>query len=174
MKNLPPNCNWKITLLEQLAASCSNTLFAKDLKPESQVGIHLAIFVEPYLTFLLQGKKTIESRFSVNKHAPFERVRKDDILIIKKTSGPVCGLCKIAHVWYYRIDSSTWPEIERHAEALCMDGSAFWERKKAASFATLMQIEDVHRIQDFSIDKEDPRSWVVVRSTTPPNQGVLL
>ena len=29
--------------------------------------LHLGIFSEPYLTFILNGEKTIESRFSKNK-----------------------------------------------------------------------------------------------------------
>jgi hypothetical protein len=171
--NSPQNGNWKLDLLGRLLTLCSDTPFADAFATNGSVGIHLAIFVEPYLDLLLQGKKTIESRFSVNKHAPFEQVRKGDILVLKKSSGPVCGLCKVANVWFYRLDPSTWPDIERHAEALCMDGSSFWEKKRAASFATLMQVEDVHRIEEFAIDKEDPRSWVIIKRTAPAEQGTL-
>jgi hypothetical protein len=167
--------DWKGALLDRLSDSCRNTPFAPAFtRSDSPVGIHLAIFVEPYLGFLLQGKKTIESRFSVNRHAPFEQVERGDILVLKKTSGPVCGLCRVGNVWFYRLDASTWPEIERFAEALCMDGSAFWEKKKAASFATLMQVDNVHRLEEFDIDKEDPRSWVVVRPTSSSEQKRLV
>ena len=171
--NSPPDGNWKVDLLTRLLTRCSDTPFADAFGTSSSVGIHLAIFVEPYLDLLLQGKKTIESRFSVNKHPPFEKVNKGDILVLKKSSGPVCGLCKIANVWFYRIDPTTWPDIERHAEALCMDGSLFWEKKKAASYATLMQVEDIRRIEEFAIDKEDPRSWVVIKRNSPVGQGSL-
>jgi len=167
------NGNWKLDLQARLLTLCSDTPFAHAFTTNGSVGIHLAIFVEPYLDLLLQGKKTIESRFSVNRHAPFEQVRKGDVLVLKRSSGPVCGLCKVGNVWFYRLDPSTWPDIERHAEALCMDGSSFWEKKRAASFATLMQVEDVHRIEEFAIEKEDPRSWVVIKHTTPAGQGTL-
>jgi hypothetical protein len=166
--------NWKRTLIDRLSAVCRDTPLAQALGNETAVGVHLAVFVEPYLTFLLQGKKTIESRFSVNKHAPFEQVQNGDILVLKKSSGPVCGVCRVAHVWFYRLDPSSWTEIERYAEGLCMDGSAFWEKKKAASFATLMQVEEVQRIEEFAIDKDDPRSWVVIRRTPIEGQGTLL
>jgi hypothetical protein len=166
--------DWKRTLLDRLSILCGNTPFAHAFeRSDVSVGIHLAVFIEPYLTFLLQGKKTVESRFSINKHAPFGQVQAGDILILKRSSGPVCGLCKIASVWFYRLDAKTWPEIERFSEALCMDGSAFWEKKRAASFATLMQIENVHALEEFDIGKEDPRSWVVVRRTQPLDQGAL-
>ena len=169
-----PDTSWKHALIDRLARVCRDTPIAQALNDDDTVGIHLAVFVEPYLTFLLQGKKTIESRFSVNKHAPFEQVQEGDIIVLKKSSGPVCGVCRVAHVWFYRLDPNTWPEIQRHAEKLCMDDSAFWEKKKAASFATLMQVEDVRRIEEFDIDKLDPRSWVVVRKTSPEGQGRLL
>lgn len=45
--------------------------------------IHLGIFSEPYLTYMLEGKKTIESRFSKNKIIPYNQITKDDIVIVK-------------------------------------------------------------------------------------------
>lgn len=175
MDGLDPRQNggWKVDLLGRLATLCRDTPFEHAVAARSQAGIHLAIFVEPYLGLLLEGKKTVESRFSINRHPPFERVKTGDILIVKKAGGPVCGICKVANVWFYRLNPRTWPEIERHAEALCMDGSSFWEKKKAASFATLMQVEDVLRVEEFAIYKEDPRSWVVIRPTPPAQQGAL-
>jgi hypothetical protein len=45
---------------KKLAASSSSTTGA----------IHLAVFVEPYLSFLLDGTKTIESRFAMRRSIP--------------------------------------------------------------------------------------------------------
>jgi hypothetical protein len=171
---LPNKNNWKADLLVRLSMLCEETPFASAFKPESTTGIHLAVFVEPYLDLLMQGKKTIESRFGVNRHAPFEQIRSGDLLVVKKSSGPVCGMCRVTDVWFYRLDPDTWPEIERHAQALCMDGSTFWQKKKAASYATLMQVEDVCRLPEFAIDKEDPRGWVVIKDGISAAQGTLL
>ena len=46
-------------------------------------GIHLAIFVEPYLTYVLDGKKTVESRFSINRSPPYKKVKSGDIVFVK-------------------------------------------------------------------------------------------
>jgi len=170
----PKNKDWKFDLLARLSELCKETQFASAFRPESKTGIHLAVFVEPYLDLLLRGKKTIESRFGVNRHAPFEQIQSGDLLVVKKSSGPVCGICRVTDVWFYRLDPATWPEIERHSKALCMDGSAFWQRKKAASFATLMQVEDVCVLPEFPIDKEDPRGWVVIKDSVLAAQGTLL
>ncbi|MBS1852794.1 MAG: ASCH domain-containing protein [Acidobacteria bacterium] len=125
--------------------------------------IHLAVFIEPYLTFVLDGKKTIDSRFSVNRHPPFEQVRKGDLLVLKQSSGPVCGVCRVSNAWYYRLDPKSWSEIERYAAALCMDDSEFWKKKRDASFATLIRLENVVRIPEIAVNKLDPRGWVVLK-----------
>jgi len=166
--------NWKIALLDRLKDECADTPFADAFGERYAVGIHLAVFLEPYLTFLFCGQKTVESRFSINRHPPYEQVEAGDILVLKKSSGPVCGICRIKNAWFYRLDPNTWREIESFASALCMDNSEFWQKKRGASFATLMQVDSVHRITEFDIDKLDPRSWVVLRRTPPEGQGTLL
>ncbi len=167
--------DWKAALLRTLEKSCAEGPFGEAFEDGagSAAGIHLAVFVEPYLTYVLEGKKTVESRFSITRQAAFEQVKAGDIIVLKKTGGPVCGLCRVKQVWCYRLDPRTWPEIERFSEALCMDGSDFWKKKRAASFATLMQVENVRSLQEFKISKEDPRSWVVVRRGTQSGQRSL-
>jgi hypothetical protein len=163
-----PSTSWVDALLLQLQRKIAGTplfnTFDAILGNNPTNGIHLAVFVEPYLRFVLEGKKTVESRFSLNRHAPYEQVHNGDLLVLKKSSGPICGLCRVSHVWYYRLDPSSWAEIEGHAAALCMDESPFWANKRKASFATLMRIEKVMPVSDIPIDKGDPRSWVVLKN----------
>src|SRR5271166_6249805 len=89
---------WKLALLDRLRMACLDTPFADSLNGHDAVGVHLAVFVEPYLSFLLHGQKTVESRFSINKHAAYEQVGNGDILVLKKSSGPVCGTGRITNV----------------------------------------------------------------------------
>jgi ASC-1-like (ASCH) protein len=145
----------------------------KILAAESPNGLHLAVFIEPYLSFIFEGKKTIESRFNMVKQAPFEQVSPGDVLVLKRSAGPVCGICLISNVWFYHVNPNTWREIEGFAAALCMDKSPFWEKRKASSFATLMQIENAITIPDIFIDKVDPRSWVVLLASSNLEQPSL-
>jgi hypothetical protein len=138
-------------------------------------GVHLAVFVEPYLSLIFDGKKTIESRFNSAKHPPFEQVCAGDVIVLKRSSGPICGICLVSNVWFYRLDPKSWSEIETFASAICMDDSPFWaKKKKVSSFATLMRIEAVTRIPDIQIDKFDPRSWVVLSPAADQLRGHLL
>lgn len=143
------------------------------LANESPNGLHLAVFIEPYLSFVFEGKKTIESRFNMGKQAPFEQVSAGDVLLLKRSSGPICGICLISSVWFYRLNPNSWREIEGFAAALCMDESPFWQKRKASSFATLMRIENATKIPDIFIDKGDPRSWVVLRASANSEQPSL-
>lgn len=44
----------------------------------SPAGLHLAVFVEPYLGYILEGKKTVESRFGMRRSAPYGQVAAGD------------------------------------------------------------------------------------------------
>src|SRR6266540_3860586 len=54
--------------------------------------VHLAVMVEPYLSYILQGRKSIESRFSKNAIAPYLQIGPDDLVLLKLTQ--VSLLCR--------------------------------------------------------------------------------
>ncbi len=70
------------------------TYLADATRPRSQIGIHLAIFSEPYMSLVLSGEKTIESRFSRNRCAPYGEIGDGDIILLKEVAGPICGLVR--------------------------------------------------------------------------------
>lgn len=135
-----------------------------------EFAVHLAVFVEPFLGYILDGSKTIESRFSVNRCAPFERVSQGDVVLLKRTGGPVVGIVQVRTVWSYRLDESSWGLIRRQfTEALRAQDPEFWEHRRAASYATLMAIDHVLALKPIEWEKRDRRGWVVVRSVRQPS-----
>src|SRR4051794_13550693 len=62
---------------------------------------HLAILFEPFVSKILDGTKTIESRFHRVRCAPFGQVRDGDILFLKVTSGPLVALAIVTDVMYF-------------------------------------------------------------------------
>lgn len=136
--------------------------------------IHLAVFVEPYLQFILEGKKTVESRFSINLCPPHNRVRKGDVILLKKSGGAVVGVCQVTAVWFYELDPASWQTIRAEfSKALCADGSAFWKQKQGASFATLMKLTKVSRVPPVECDKRDRRGWVVLMGQGRPHTALF-
>jgi hypothetical protein len=127
--------------------------------------IHLAVFIEPFLQFLLDGRKTVESRFSVHRRAPYGCVQSGDLVLIKESGGPVVAVAEISEVWYYQLDKRTWEVIRsRFAKQLCVDDPEFWESKASSYFATLMQIGRVEKLDPLVCSKRDRRGWVVLDS----------
>ena len=77
------------------------TYLSDAARPTSRIGIHLAIFAEPFLSMVLSGEKTIESRFSRNRCAPYGEIYDGDIILLKEVAGPICGLALARRIWSY-------------------------------------------------------------------------
>jgi len=130
----------------------------------SDWALHVAVFREPYLTWVLDGRKRVESRFSQNQVVPFGEVNVGDIVALKRVGGPIVGICLVNATWSYRLDPATWPEIrERFGSLICADDEEFWLSRKAARFATLISLDHVRGVEDIDYPKSDRRGWVVER-----------
>jgi len=137
----------------------------------TRLGLHLAVFVEPYLQYVLDGKKTVESRFGIHRRPPFGHVREGDILLLKRSGGPVSGVCLVGQVWFYELDPKSWRKIKQEfSVSLCAQDPDFWHQRRAASFATLMLIKDVRTVTPFDIPKKDRRGWVMLKHPAPAQE----
>lgn len=134
----------------------------------SSRSIHLAIFVQPYLQYILDGSKTVESRFSTRRFAPYDQVKQEDIILLKEASGPVVGICQVSTAWFYELEEESWGEIKQnYTKELCAQDPQFWHDRQDASFATLIRISHVLQIKPFSVEKRDRRGWVILQSPPP-------
>jgi hypothetical protein len=153
------------TLSEAAARDCGWSQVLRDfaLGEVSTGALHLAVFVEPYLAYVLDGRKTVESRFSAHRVPPFGQLQRGDVLLLKRAGGPIVGICRVGGVWFYRLEPNSWSEIrDRFGRQLCVDNDEFWQDRSHASYATLMQLEDVRALDPVEIHKRDRRGWVVL------------
>ena len=126
--------------------------------------VHLAVLVEPYLRFILEGRKTIESRFSLKRIAPFNSVTKGDVVLLKRSSGPIVGICQLQSCWFYHLDPSSWSEIRgQYTKALCAEDPSFWETRRSAAYATLMRIGNVQEFPAIEYRRPNRRGWIVLQ-----------
>ena len=135
--------------------------------------VHLAIFNQPYLGFVLEGRKTIESRFSANRCAPYRQVSKGDVLLLKSAGGPIVGICLVENVWFYDLDPASWKDVKRFANDLCAHDPAFWSSREHANFATLMRVTHPTAIEAVGCEKRDRRGWVVLDRGRPQSRHAL-
>lgn len=143
------------------------------LAAETSQRMHLAVFHEPFLTLLLEGKKTIESRFSINRIPPYASVARDDLILLKRNAGPVVGLALAGDPGYYELDSAAWQIIRsRFAAAICAPDERFWAARARARYGTLIPIRAATLVTPFAVAKRDRRGWVTVE-TAPAQQATL-
>jgi hypothetical protein len=146
---VPLNSDWHRRLTSQL--------HAKNIG----VGVHLAIFVEPYLRAILEGKKTIESRFAVTRRPPYECVEPDDYILLKRSGGPVTGLAVAKSTRFYELSPQVLTELRRNfARQLFAQDDGFWEARADKQYATLIELEDPVAIEPLPIEKRDRQGWV--------------
>jgi hypothetical protein len=137
-------------------------------------GTHLAIMTGPYLDRLLDGTKTIESRFSRHRVAPFERVASGDVIFFKRAAGPITavGLAGIVH----HIDLSIVPlqkVADQYGAAIAPADASFWADQARARYATLVTMLDVIRTDPLPVQKRDRRGWVVLNHALMADQQLF-
>jgi hypothetical protein len=144
---------WETDIRAQVAA----TLGA------SASGLHLAVFVEPYLGWVLDGRKTIESRFSRRRIAPFQAVDAGDWLVLKRAAGPVVALCRVTAVAHVELEPALLAELRnRYARAMCAEDAEFWIARTAMRYASLLFLGERRLLASWRCGKQDRRGWVVL------------
>jgi len=124
---------------------------------------HLAIVAGNYLEKILAGEKTIESRFSLTRCAPFRCVSPEDIVWFKKPGTSILAEAEVQQVKFYEgLSPDDVYAIEgRYHEELRLDPS-FLQAKARSKYCTLIFLTGVRPVRPFRIEKKDRRGWVVL------------
>lgn len=163
---------WKDKVFKEVLKSLENEKNWIDIKNKlksgrNDFGVHVGIFAEPYLTLIIQGKKTIESRFSVNRISPYGRIFTGDIVLVKKAGGPIVGMFVAGEVEFYsRLNANKLKEIDKNfAEQICSTVNPnFWINRSTSKFATLINIDRFIKVEPFTINKSDRMAWSIVQN----------
>jgi len=125
--------------------------------------LHVAVMIEPYLQACLQGKKTIESRFSRRKIPPYGQVMSGDVILLKRSGGPIVGVCAVSDAWFYELDPISWNTIRTEYLTEIYANNDFLVGHENAVYATLMRIQNARSIKPFDFAKRDMRGWVILK-----------
>ena len=127
---------------------------------------HVAIFTPPFLDLILDGRKTIESRWSKMRCAPYGQVQVGDVVLMKRSGGLVAGEFTVAQVESF---SDITEELlhklaARYTKALCAEADEhFWDVRSGSRYGTLLAIASPIRYhRPFPYPKRDRRGWVVL------------
>jgi ASC-1-like (ASCH) protein len=124
---------------------------------------HLVVVKRPYLEAILQGQKTIESRFTRSKRHFFGRVLPDDKLFLKLSSGPVCATATVAAAKHFEnLTGRRILEIKQQYNDHIKGTDEYWRSKMGCGFGLLVWLKDVEPVEPVRISKKDWRAWVVL------------
>lgn len=152
----------RMSLLEQVELGLPQDVRDAYFGTDAHQGIHLAVMREPFLSFLMAGSKTVESRFSINRVDPFGRIAVDDLVLLK--AGAVVGAFVVEAVEFRELGSQGVAGVRDEFNDRIQADAAFWEAKEDARFASLIRVAKVRELPHFTVDKRDMRGWVVLRS----------
>lgn len=124
---------------------------------------HLVVLKQPYFDAIIEGRKTVESRFTKTKHPPFGQIAAGDKAFLKISSGPVCAVATVRKVKQF--EGLTPDKIEQLKEQYnkwILGTDEYWQSKRDCKYGVLVRLTDVRRIKPIYIDKRDWRAWVIL------------
>lgn len=138
------------------------------LKGENIVGgmkKHLAIMNRVAVEDILNGKKTIETRFSQHKIAPYGVISRGDLVYLKPPGEEVIGQFRVKKVFFFEgFDLNDLSDLRKKFGQQINAEEKYWEDKKDSNFGTLIFIGDCERFitSPIKIKKSDQRGWMVL------------
>ena len=132
---------------------------------------HLAILTPGWIELILDGSKTIESRFSKVRGLPFRKVDAGDTVYLKESGGLVLGQFTAGQVETFEdmTRSEVFDLFERYRDKIFPNVYPYFtmgtppDKWLASKHATLIHVADPVKFDvPFAYVKRDRRAWVVL------------
>lgn len=126
---------------------------------------HLAILAKKrkLLGLILEGKKTIESRWYQTKRTPWDNIKAGDIIFFKDSGEPVTARADVEKVLQFELADRPAEEIiKEYGKRICINSSKGLENK---NYCILVFLKNPKRITPFSVNKKGyglMSAWIAV------------
>ena len=125
---------------------------------------HIAILRQPFFDMILSGEKTIESRWSLNRVAPFERVKAGDVIWLKETSKDITARAIVKKVKFYNLTKDKADDIKsKYGKEIGTDKFEDWERYRNKKYLTLIWLKDIQKIEPITAPKSHGAGWLIIK-----------
>ncbi len=105
---------------------------------------HLAVLYREYIDRILAGEKTIESRLSMNRVAPYGKIEPGHTIYFKQSGGPIRAIATAGRIETFtdltpeRID-----EIRKEFNHGITGDDEAWAKKRHRRYGTLIWLDNV-------------------------------
>lgn len=125
---------------------------------------HIAILRQPFFNMVLNGEKTIESRWSMHKVAPYGKVSVGDEILLKETGKDVTAIAKVKDVKYYELTPKVVEEIRiKYGKQIGTDKFEDWKDTLQKKYCTLIWLKDVKQISPIKVQRSNGAGWIVIK-----------
>lgn len=125
---------------------------------------HIAILRQPFFNMVLSGEKTIESRWSMHRVAPYNKVKKGDLILLKETGKDVTAKARVGKVEYFELTPQKVEEIRLlYGKQIGTDKFKDWGSTLNKRYCTLIWLKDVERIDALKVPRSNGAGWIVLK-----------
>lgn len=127
---------------------------------------HIAILKQPFFDMVLSGEKTIESRWSMNKTAPYNKISVGDKIYFKQSGEPVTAFGVAKKVKFYELSPQMVQDIRlKYGKEIWTDKFEDWQGTKCKRFCTLIWLGDVQTISPIEVERSFGNGWKCLYET---------
>lgn len=121
---------------------------------------HLVILKQPYFDMLLSGEKTVESRWSMHKIAPYNKVSVGDVLYLKETGKNVKYKCLVSDVKFFELDKEKVDFIkEKYNKYIRIKDFSECYKK---NYCTLIWVSNIETIKEMKVKRSNGAGWIIM------------
>lgn len=124
---------------------------------------HIAILKQPFFNMILSGEKTIESRWSMNKVAPYNKVNIGDEILLKETGKDVTAIAEVKDIRYYELTPQIIEDIRiKFGKEIGADKFEDWQSTLQKKYCTLIWLDNVKKINPIKVPRGNGAGWIVL------------
>ena len=123
--------------------------------------VHVAIMDKETINKILNGSKTIESRFSKNKITPYQKVSIGDTIYLKETGKDIIATFLVDRVVYFDNITPDIMKVIREKYGKFINASDdYWNLKNDTNYGTLIYIKNPISIKPIKFNKKGRAGFV--------------
>ena len=140
------------------------------------MAIHVAILKQPYIDAILAGRKTVESRMTINRQPPFEQISTGERLYFKQSAGPFRAIATAGHIEFHaNVTPDQFQRLEQRMRPRVGGDDAYWTGKQKSRYLTFIDLCDVEPIDlGPAYPKSAWRAWHILDEEADPVRDIVL